>query len=818
MEDDIQKGLTQLGAFNDVLSKVLTSLGNSVSELKADAEVTRKGLNEIRSNVGLPPSLLEPRIVDRAGGSASDGASSGGVSPEGTSPEGSVPAFSDGLNSIDKLAGVRRTTLEMREELSSFRSYMERQVHEMKEAFPLMLIDALGKFNEPLLDINIPEISAETTPNDVIQILVKRIVILEQRMSAQNALNSVLKMNLKSEFREEDALDLSVQVSSLEKTVLATKNTQAKLDHQFNALNGLMGKHQKVLNVLQARMQYDDLTGDDTWEALPPIMDGVFDSNAVIAPFSPGADGGAAGTAKYKRPPTASQLAKALEALQAQVGGLEAHVTGDISKRVELTEEHAFNSNKSMESMKESLSHIRNELEVLKNKDPEQGGKKGSASTLDMISSAKQMWKKLLGDINVGLDNLHVHALEFDDEKADQHLIPSLSSFRALLLSCLPAFEPLATPELTLEVLYPKLEKLAAEAERLIQIDSDARLPESLGVSFDDLLCADRTYNLAEHINAVCDFSARILDEKVQKISLKRRLDNVEQLVKKKAESGDILDLERDLRGLIASKADVRDVEGILGKKASVAELQQFRELVFNQIEDLRVGGGLAGSPSSRVWEREAGADGAGTGELGKRFELLYRQFQDLMAHCASFVPREEIEAALHTVLTEVKAVKSSYVDAVTLREKLKKKADSSDLDKLLTLLSANLAENERAASALHQKCLVCDKPVGTIAQAPPPPGSPSRSVESAGLFGFDKREEREASKQAARGKRGGGRKGDIKIEAEYSVLKSSIDLPPLGEAAATSANNSNTGNKIKQRVRASAGGGVGPSYTQDTR
>lgn len=808
MEDDIQKGLNQLSEFNSALSKVLTALGHNISELKADSEATRKGLDEIRSTVGLPESS---GLVSQAGDQTS------AARTVVAQPDGNLP--SENASPTDQLAGLRKITRSMREELTSFRSYIEGQVFEMKEAFPLMLIDALGKFNEPLLDISIPEISSDTAPNEVIQILVKRIVILEQRMSAQNALNSVLKLNLKPEFREDDALDLSVQVSALEKSLQSAKYSQTKLEHQFELMGGLQEKHQKVLNVLQARMQYEDLTGDDTWEALPPVSNGVFDP----APGSPGAEVVVVGGPKYKRPPTASQLAKALEALQSQVGGLDSLVTGDISKRVELTEEHAFTSTKNMETLNKSLAHIRSELETLKNKEPDQGGgKRGHASTLEMISTAKQMWKKLLGDINVGLDNLHVHALEFDDDKADQHLIPSLSSFRALLLSCLPAFEPLATPEATLEVLYPKLEKLAAEAERLIQIDQDARLPESLGVSFDDLLCADRTYNLAEHINAVCEFSARILDEKVQKIALKRRLDNVEQLVKLKAESGDILDLERDLRGLIASKADVRDVEGILGKKASVAELQQFREMVFNQIEDLRAGNGggaVIGLSSSRVWDREAG-DGAGTGELGKRFELLYRQFQDLMAHCASFVPREEIEAALHTVLTEVKAVKSSYVDAVTLREKLKKKADSSDLDKLLTLLSANLAENERAASALHQKCLVCDKPVGTIAAVPPPlPGSPSRSVESAGLFGFDKREEREAAKLASKGKKG-GRKGDVKIEAEYSVLKSSIDLPPLGEAAVSGGNNNSLsmGNKIKQRVRASAGGGVGPSYTQDTR
>jgi len=174
--------------------------------------------------------------------------------------------------------------------------------------------------------------------------------------------------------------------------------------------------------------------------------------------------------------------------------------------------------------------------------------------------------------------------------------------------------------------------------------------------------------------------SSKILDQRIQKVQLRRRIERVERVLLSKVDQSELSEIERDLRVLIAAKAEVRDVEGVLGKKATVAELQQMREYFVNQIEDVKrtgggVGSGVTGPSRNEGAEEPSEYPTETKDELTRRFELLYRQFQDLGAHLSSFVPRTEVEAAMHTVLNEVKIIKSNYVDVATVREKLKKKS-----------------------------------------------------------------------------------------------------------------------------------------------
>ena len=134
-------------------------------------------------------------------------------------------------------------------------------------------------------------------------------------------------------------------------------------------------------------------------------------------------------------------------------------------------------------------------------------------------------------------------------------------------------------------------------------------------------------------------------------------------------------------------------------KKASVAELQQFRELTFKQLDDLRNnlgsvviqggGGGGIGLSGSQGFmplkddhrqEEAAAVLEAERTVIFNRFELLYKQFNDLTQYCEKFVPRDEVEKAMHAIVVQVKLLKSNSVEMPVMREALKKKADAEDV------------------------------------------------------------------------------------------------------------------------------------------
>ena len=655
-------------------------------------------------------------------------------------------------------------TGDLHEQLLALRTTMKNELTAMQGNFAQVVTESIAQLAHPVSDVQYPEITAETLPQDVVRILVERLSAVELRMNAQQAVNATLKHAVKADYQVQDHFDaITVQMSLLERQINAQKKTISKLESTVEAmrqsqeklfieleervqaaLNGEAslgegtnetsdkGDSQKQKFVMSRRRlgsARDDYGGGSYGGGAPnrsqetndPFTGGgsfanhPFGAMAARAAYMAGVEDPfrpspftAESVASSSNTDAHEKLKEELKHLSEDLGdrlyALETQLAGPLAVRLEMMDKSSSGLTGGVQELRETVKQLKTEIDILQDLDRDiirmESMRKNNVG--EDIENAKAMWRRVLADINVGLDNLHVNASE--GTKSDQ-LVPGLSAFRIQLMSSLPAFDSLGTPEATLDALYPRLDALTSEATRLLELDHEARLPESLGITFDDIVCSDRSYSLADHLASVCDLSSRILDQRVQKVHLKRRIDKLEKLAASKADVVDLGELERDLRVLIAAKADVRDVEGILGKKASVAELQQFRELVFNQIEDLRLVGFNGAAGTNRKHGDAAGSDDeskqAEKEELVKRFELLYRQFQDLMSHCAVFVPRDEVEAALHTVLSEVrrvyspvvpfngiylcdqvKVIKTSYVDASLLREKLRKKADSADLDK----------------------------------------------------------------------------------------------------------------------------------------
>lgn len=231
------------------------------------------------------------------------------------------------------------------------------------------------------------------------------------------------------------------------------------------------------------------------------------------------------------------------------------------------------------------------------------------------------------------------------------------------------------------------------------------------------------------------------------------------------------------------------------------------------------------------------------------RFELLYKQFNDLMQYCEKFVPRDEVEKAMHAVVMQVKALKMNCVEMPVMKEALKKKADAADVKRFVETLEASIGELAGStATAIHARCLMCDKVVTKLSTGGTSFLQETRLADMMGENGDNERSEQHmlmrgrkstsptsAAAAAHQQPRPASRSATnatakVKMTQELAVIRSAIDLPPLGSMPERPRTTSSTfrsgdgrivssgqqqvptsgrGGKYDERIRASAGGGM---------
>ena len=170
-----------------------------------------------------------------------------------------------------------------------------------------------------------------------------------------------------------------------------------------------------------------------------------------------------------------------------------------------------------------------------------------------------------------------------------------------------------------------------------------------------------------------------------------------------------------------------------------------------------------------------------------------------------------------------------------------------------LTAALGDVAGKTNVASAVHARCLVCDKPVKSLSLAPVSTTkraySPERSSAnqySGGVGGFyDKPGVGSLVSIASQGSVWGSNvivddgtatgpaatsapetttaSKSSKFSSDFTIIRNSIDLPPIDDGNSKSptrlgAGGGSSAQQVKQRIRAGAGGGIGPHYTQDSR
>ena len=324
------------------------------------------------------------------------------------------------------------------------------------------------------------------------------------------------------------------------------------------------------------------------------------------------------------------------------------------------------------------------------------------------ISAVKTKLLNLRDDLDNGLDTYaDAHAGDPEGSEAfESPFIARIAEFADRLDSVILSFHPKESPEATLAALFHPLDALTIELEVLFELDQMS--VASMGITFDDVTAEGSGRNVRDTMRHVWEASLPLLDHRVNKITMRRRLAAIESIISSKADIASVSSMEVELRRLVTSKADQKELLSITSKKVSLGELQRLKDQLMKQIVSIR---GFEYNPSGstatlplddkdREMSRDGSTPGVGGGgggwvsssaavemtgeikQLRRRFDILHSFHEDLAAQISAHVPREEVEQALRALLGEMRIMKGNSVSPDALEESLKTKANAIEMQK----------------------------------------------------------------------------------------------------------------------------------------
>ena len=338
----------------------------------------------------------------------------------------------------------------------------------------------------------------------------------------------------------------------------------------------------------------------------------------------------------------------------------------------------------------------------------------------------------------------------------------------------------------TLEVLCPRLDELTLIMEEVFALDASIRFggendtaEKKVGgdvevndeieelVTLADVMTINREYNLKPCLQAAMIASIPVIDEMVDKIGMRRRIEKIEAA----SVSQDVLEaIERsskEMQKQLKTKANKEDMATAMSKRVLKSDINRLRELVLQHLElspeeheiidqiadeSLEMadsiadgssmassvarspskagfnGAGGNSSPSNKVASGGStampsfgggGASSSQVQELSTRIELLLKHMQDLQTSCQTFIPREEVQEAMKAVLYEIKVIKMNTVNVNKFKEVTDLKADREEMHSLMQILNDSLGDmmGMNVSSAAKLRCLLCDKPAASVSR-----------------------------------------------------------------------------------------------------
>lgn len=416
----------------------------------------------------------------------------------------------------------------------------------------------------------------------------------------------------------------------------------------------------------------------------------------------------------------------------------------------------------------------------------------------------------------------------------------------------------------TFDFMYPILDRLTVDVLEILdndalKLNSDGKKIDESDIVLADIPTLEGEESMREKIKNFLSACYELLDIRVDKITMRRRLDQLDKITSTKAEISSLEALGKEIQGLEDRKANMIELQDILAKKVSLGELAQLKEKImrdmdalqsnFHNLEEMSQhshdnpvtynpppsGSGNTNvnmpmniSVNSLPVQPRKSVDSKGVKELHNRFDLLVNQFNDLKNDSQKLVPRDEIEEAMTGLLAEMKNLRMNSVTPKLLEDSLNVKADKKELNKLLKQLAKAVGNVDGNSSAgAKSKCLLCDKPVPANHPLTPLPAyspvSPNQMIGSSSTTALD---DIRPSTSAAR-LSGGSMysrltspdpavrdRESVKIISDITVLKSTMDLPPIQDSLLANENRAKSSSKsdiVKSRIR-------GGNVTQNTR
>ena len=226
-------------------------------------------------------------------------------------------------------------------------------------------------------------------------------------------------------------------------------------------------------------------------------------------------------------------------------------------------------------------------------------------------------------------------------------------------------------------------------------------------------------HTVRQQLERLCRISDSIVDIRINKADLAAGIGDLDTRVTAAATKRDLTEHVDRLKTQLSTKADLSAIERITSTKASLKDLKKMRDSILRDsltglppmitptynpttdidpddpteleeaviyptnpdpADDSPVAGGLERRHQTKLVLTDKSNEVIN--QLAARFEALHNEYTDLKLYNKRFVPREEVNEAMQSLVREIKAVKSHAVSTHVFNEALKTKADEGQLQK----------------------------------------------------------------------------------------------------------------------------------------
>jgi len=443
----------------------------------------------------------------------------------------------------------------------------------------------------------LPQISEKSTAADAMNAIIQRLYRLENAVALQSSVNEALVKSMRDDTYLRTAYTTLLEhVAGLESHVKELIGENARMNGTISSLrNTLLAYEESMADIAKGgklrlekrkrRVQQATVLDEDGF----PIAGDKDEEEGMI---EWGLD---------------SYTVEESDALAAKLQQLEASLSssGGMAVKIKRLDANVDELAGQMEMQQEATKKL-----IQANEE----NTSGAAKLNKMIFALKSKWSAIATNISFGLDHFSdlrerghnvgnkIAGLvgsggeDNDDASANSEVLPpfveALSNFLDLLNNSMLAFEPRDSIDSTLDILSPKLDELTVAVDNLLRLDQEGRFAAMEGKSskdaelnFSDVLCADRTTELKSYLMDAYQASIPIIDERVDKISIRRRMEKVEMNAANKGDISKLKKEDKELRKLLEKKAEAKEVLEMQTKTVTIKKLQAFKEALANQLD-----------------------------------------------------------------------------------------------------------------------------------------------------------------------------------------------------------------------------------------